>query len=111
MCGLCGILGGRGHWTDSSANPDTFAERAETHTIRRERMERTALVDRVLKYYRLGIKDWSGSSYMLRGSTGKTVLVDNLAQMWAEAEKMANRDCDPLDQGLIDHLSQQSPGR
>ena len=107
MCGLCGVLGGKGHWTDSSANPETFAERAETHTIRRERLERTALVGRVLKYYGLGLKEWAGSSYMLRGSTGKTALVDNMSQMWAEAEKMATRDLDPLDEGLIDYLHRE----
>jgi hypothetical protein len=107
MCGLCGILGGKGHWTDSSANPDTFIERAESHTIRRERLDRTALVDRVLKYYGLGLKDWAGSSYMLRGSTGKTALVDNLSQMWAEAQVMSNSDFDPLDEDLITYLQGQ----
>ena len=77
------------------------------HTIRRERLERTALVGRVLKYYGLGLKEWAGSSYMLRGSTGKTALVDNMSQMWAEAEKMATRDFDPLDEGLIDYLHRE----
>ncbi len=104
MCGLCGILGGKGHWTDSSANPDVFTERSQTHTMRRERMERTALVGAVLKYYGLGLKDWAGSSYTLSTNTGKTVLVDNLAQMWAEAENITNKDCDPLDESLIDFI-------
>jgi hypothetical protein len=105
MCGLCGILGGKGHWTDSSTNPDTFLERSQTHTMRRERMERTALVGGILKYYGLGLKDWAASSYMLSSSTGKTVLVDNLSQMWAKAENITNKDCDPLDAGLIDYIS------
>lgn len=108
MCGLCGVLGGKGHWTDSSANPDTFAERNQTHTLRRERMERTALVGGVLKYYGLGLKDWAGSSYVLSSSTGKTILVDNLSQMWAEAERISNSDCDPLDEGLIEYISGKS---
>ena len=108
MCGLCGILGGKAHWTDSSANKDTFGERSRSHTIRRERMDRTELVGRVLKYYRLGLKDWSGASYTLTSATGKTVLVDNLSQMWAEAETMINGDCDPLDEGLIAHITGES---
>ena len=105
MCGLCGILGGKQHWTDSSANADTFGERSGSHTQRRERIERTELVGRVLKYYRLGLKDWAGASYMLNSGTGKTVLVDNLSQMWSEAETMINGECDPLDEDLIAHLS------
>ncbi len=109
MCGLCGILGGKGHWTDSSANPDTFSERHQTHTLRRERMDRTALVGRVLEFYSLGLKDWSGSSYILSTSTGKTVLVDNLSQMWAEAETLLKADCGPLDENLIEHLCRERP--
>ncbi len=105
MCGLCGILGGKGHWTDSSTTLDAFAGRTDTHTMQRERMERTALVNRVLKPYRLSLKDWSGTSYMLQGGTGKTAMVDNLSQMWAEAERMTGQDFDPLDEALIDELA------
>ncbi len=44
---------------------------------------------------------------MLRGSTGKTALVDNLSQMWAEAQVMSNSDFDPLDEDLITYLQGQ----
>ncbi len=101
MCGLCGVLGGRGHWTETSTNPDAFASRTAAHTTGRERQARTVLVNRVLKHYGLGLKDWSGSSYVLRSSTGKTALVDNLTQMWAQAESLTGRDCDPLDDALL----------
>ncbi len=104
MCGLCGILGGRGHWTDTSTNPETFAARHVVPTYRRERQERTALVNRVLKHYGLSLKDWSGSSYILKGATGKSAIVDNLSQMWAEAETLTGREFDPLDDDLIRSL-------
>lgn len=105
MCGLCGILGGKAHWTDTASTPDAFAAREEEHTARRERADRTALVNRVLHHYRLTLKDWSGSSYMLRTATGKTALVDNLSQMWAEAERLTGREFDPLDDGLVEGLA------
>ncbi len=104
MCGLCGVLGGRGHWTDTSTNPETFAARQTVPTYRRERQERTALVNRVLKHYGLSLKDWSGSSYILKGATGKSAIVDNLSQMWAEAETLTGREFDPLDDDLIRSL-------
>lgn len=110
MCGLCGILGGKGHWTESQAAPDAFAGRSDSHTARRERIDRTGLVNQVLQHYRLNLKDWSGSSYVLKGGTGKTVLVDNLSQMWAEAERMTGRDLDPLDESLITDLMRAQAG-
>ncbi len=102
MCGLCGILGGKAHWTDSSATPEIFAEREMTQ--RRERLDRAGLVNRVLGHYRLTLKDWQGAQYVLRSATGKSALVDNLSQMWAEAEIMTGREIDPLDPELIASL-------
>ena len=101
MCGLCGILGGRGHWTETATNPEAFAARASRPTVQRERQGRTVLVNRVLGHYGLKLKDWSGSSYILKGQTGKSAIVDNLSQMWAEAEMLTGRDFDPLDDELI----------
>ena len=105
MCSLCGILGGKGHWTDSSSTPEAFSGRSDTHTARRERIDRTALVNKVLQHYRLTLKDWSGAQYVLRTGTGKTALVDNLSQMWAEAERMTGLEMDPLDEALMAELA------
>ena len=99
MCSLCGMLGGKGHWTDTSSTPETFAGR--DHTIRRERLDRVGVVNKVLAHHRLTLKDWSGAQYVLRTGTGKTALVDNLSQMWAEAERLTGRELDPLDEGLV----------
>jgi len=106
MCGLCGVLGGRGHWTEASTNPETFASGSEAPTPLRERQERTRLVNRVLRHYGLGLKDWSGNAYILKGNTGKTAIVDNLAQMWAQAEVLSGRTLDPLADDLIADLTQ-----
>ena len=105
MCGLCGILGGKAHWTDTSATPEVFADRTATHTARRERFDRAGVVNKVLAHYRLTLKDWQGSQYVLRSPTGKSLIVDNLSQMWAEAEKMTGREFDPLDEALLDGLA------
>ncbi|MFM9881915.1 MAG: hypothetical protein ACKVQT_02715 [Burkholderiales bacterium] len=107
MCGLCGILGGAGHWTDSRAAPEAFVGREQTHTSARERLDRSALVNQVLRHYRLSLKPWSASSYVLRGGTGKTVLVESLSQMWAAAEAMTGLELDPLDESLLGDLAAQ----
>ena len=104
MCSLCGVLGGRGHWTESASTPEAFASRTDPTTQRRERQERTRLANRILAHYGLTLTDWSGSSYVLSNRTGRTALVENLNELWMAADDLANAPCDPLDEALIAHL-------
>ena len=105
MCSLCGILAGRGHWTESAANPEVFAGRAEVHTVARERQQRTRILNIVLAHYGLSVSDWAASRYLLRTRTGRSALVENLNELWVEAEKLLGRPCDPLDPSLLSDLS------
>jgi hypothetical protein len=99
MCGLCGVLGSEAHWTDAAARPETFGGQALTR--RQERFARIALANRVLRHYGLKLGDFEGQSYILRSGTGRQELVPHLAGMWAAAERLAGRPCDPLDPELI----------
>ena len=105
MCSLCGILAGRGHWTESAANPEVFAGRHQAHTVGRERQQRTRVLNVVLAHYGLSVSDWAGSRYVLRSRTGRSALVENLNELWAEAEKLLGRPCDPLDPSLLSDLA------
>jgi hypothetical protein len=105
MCSLCGVLGGRGHWTESAATPEAFASRLDATTRRRERQQRTRLANAVLGHYGLTLTDWSGSSYMLANKTGRSALVENLTELWAAADGLTNRPADPLDDALIAALT------
>ena len=104
MCSLCGILAGRGHWTESAANPEVFAGRGQAHTVARERQQRTRILNVVLAHYGLSVSDWAASRYVLRSRTGRSALVANLNELWAEAEKLLGRPCDPLDPSLLADL-------
>jgi hypothetical protein len=104
MCSLCGVLGGRGHWTESTSTPEAFASRLDATTRRRERQERTGIANRILTHYGLTLKDWGGSSYILSTKTGRTVIVDNLSEIWIAAEALTQGECDPLDEGLLADL-------
>ena len=105
MCALCGVLGGASHWTDAAPRPGIFSRTATTLERRRERALRVAEANRVLKHYRLTLSDWQGTSFMLSTATGKTEIVDNLTHLWAAAEKLTGRACDPLDPALIEGLA------
>lgn len=98
MCGLCGVVGGEPHWTDRAGGQGAIGDARLTRG--RERQQRVALVNRVLAPYRLKIADWN-NAFVLRGPTGRQVIVDALAHVWAPAERLAGRPLDPLDPMLI----------
>ena len=101
MCALCGVLGGAEHWTDAVARPGVFTRNTDAASRRRERLDRVAAANRVLKHYRMTLADWQGSTFVLSSATGKTEIVDNLAHLWTAAERLHGRPCDPLDEELI----------
>jgi hypothetical protein len=99
------MLGGRGHWSETSTTPEAFASRREQHTWHRERQDRARLINRVLGYYGLRIDDWGGNAYVLKSRTGRNAIVNNLNEVWAAAEGMSSGACDPLDEALLEKLS------
>jgi hypothetical protein len=100
MCGLCGVLGAEAHWTDAAAPPEAVGGQAQP-SRRRERFARIELANSILRHYRLKLGDFEGKSYVLRSATGRQELVPHLPGMWAAAERLAGRPCDPLDPALI----------
>ena len=104
MCALCGVLGVPDHWTDAAARPGVYTHNVDGLQRRRERAHRVACASRILGYYGLTLSDWQASSFVLSTATGKTELVDSLGHLWATAEKLLGRPCDPLDPDLIIRL-------
>lgn len=104
MCALCGVLGGSEHWTDAAARPGVYTRNADPLARRRERARRVAVANRVLAPFRLTLADWQGSAFLLSTPTGKTEIVEDLAHLWAAAERLAGVPCDPLSAPLLDAL-------
>jgi len=105
MCALCGVLGGEGHWSDSASAPEAFAGRSQPHTRLRERQERARLLNKVLKHHGVVVKDWSGSAYLLTGSTGRTAIVETVGEIWKAVEGISGRPCDPLNERYLGTLA------
>jgi hypothetical protein len=101
MCALCGVLGGTEHWTDAVARPGVFTRNTDAASRRRERINRVAAANRVLKHYGMNLDDWQGSLFVLSTATGKTEIVDNLVHLWIAAERLLGRPSDPLDEELV----------
>jgi hypothetical protein len=92
MCGLCGMFGVAGHWSDSAG--ETAASRAA------DRQHRVCVANEVLAVFGLALRDWM-SRYVLASRTGRSAVVDNLGAVWPAAEALAGRPCDPLDDAVI----------
>jgi len=103
MCGLCGILGDATHWADP-IRPGEPAASAVAWERRRERRQRVAICNRILRHYGLSMTDWQGRQFILRGGTGASLIVNGVGDLWQKAERLAGRTLDPLDPAFLDAL-------
>jgi G3E family GTPase len=94
MCGLCGMFESGRRWLDAATALDPAQ-------VRRERLRRVALVREVLKPARIAVDDFEGASFVLRGPTGRTEIVDNLFDLWRKAEALGHKALDPLAQPCL----------
>lgn len=109
MCVLCGEFVAQPHWTDrhiEDAAREPGAEVGEFHRSRqRDRHHRANLANEVLRHYGLKLEDWSGSKYLLRDSTGRSELVEDLGSLWPAAARLAGRTPSPLDPALQEYMA------
>lgn len=90
MCLNCGFPSTIGHWSEAGAV--TATDRL------RSRFRRAAALGAALGRYGLtAYDDGSGSGIALADRTGRTEIVESLAQVWTTAERLCGRPIDPLD--------------
>lgn len=95
MCGLCGLIGEEGHWSDPLM---------ATLPRRRERLRRIQAINRILKPFRLTVSDVQGASYLLQGATGRQALANGLEELWQQAELLIGRPLDPFAETILTAL-------
>ncbi|MFN3846157.1 MAG: hypothetical protein ACK4RZ_10110 [Paracoccaceae bacterium] len=90
MCNACGNPAAPGHWTDAGTTTPGDRLRARFH--------RAQVLRAVLRPYGLTAHD-DGSVPGIQLSTlsGAVTIVDTMADLWVEAERLAGRPIDPLD--------------
>lgn len=106
MCGLCGLLGIT-HWTETSAHENAFTGDGRK-TLRAERLHRTKIVNATLRPKRIRLSDFQATRYLLSSPTGKTILVDDIQEVWGAFEKLTGQSLDPLDSTYLALLEQDS---
>ena len=103
MCVLCWQFLTETHWTEIGVDDDASDDDRE-HRRRRDWRQRTRVLNRILGVYGLRLDDWQSRRYLLSDRKGRTVLVQDLGELWPAAEQLAGRPLDPLDPQLIDAL-------
>lgn len=89
MCGMCGVLGGGRHWSNT-------VTAGESASARRQRYVQVAHANRVLEAFRLKLADFHGQSFVLSSPTGAQLIVEDFMQVWQAAETLLGRPLDPL---------------
>ncbi len=74
-------------------------------TLREERGRRVALLNAVLQQYGLSIADWGGNSYVMSNTAGHSANMYTLGGIWADADRLSDTPCDPLEPELIARLN------
>jgi hypothetical protein len=72
---------------------------------RRTQLARARTLNRVLDHYGLHAQAWGAGTLVLRDRKGGTAVVDDLAALWMQAERLAGRTLDPLDPALLEALT------
>lgn len=92
MCSACGILQGGVEWIDG-----VTGDEEAPHKRLAERRRRMALINMLLEESGVRLTE-HGRQLVVRGPTGSTRLVTELAHVWRSADELGRRMVDPLDQ-------------
>ncbi len=101
MCAFCAMLTGGTHWTEAGTDAGRGAQPRVGRARYLERLDRVALINRILDHYDCSVADWANNKYVVRSRRGHTSVVETLPQVWMAVEGIAKRPTDPLDPALL----------
>lgn len=104
MCGLCGLWGGKAHWSTKSQNPKVFGETFASSERLRERNHQRMVLNRITRPFGVIVRDWETSQWILEHVNGGSEVVESIAVFWSSVEILSKRKIDPLSAALIEQL-------
>ncbi len=105
MCVLCGEFIEQLHWTDIEGREyDTIVAGEYQRDRKRSRDLRTKICNDLLNSYGIHLKEWNNSKFLMTNNKGKMSVIQDLGQIWQEAETMMGKPLDPLDPELLGKL-------
>ncbi|MDL0105192.1 hypothetical protein [Campylobacter vicugnae] len=106
MCVLCGELVSALHWSDLGGNGSTITVGDTQGQRLKSRLKKVKYANKILSFYALKLSEWQNSKYILSNKTGKSVIVNDLGDLWSKAESMLGRNLDILEPKLLEHIKQ-----
>lgn len=103
------MMTGSTHWTEAGTNAARHSDAPAARARHLDRQHRVQLVNRILSHYGCTVSDWEGNSYILRGWSGQTAIVEHLPQIWLKVEEICKKPADPLDHHLLSSLRDSAP--
>lgn len=105
MCSACGVLNGGSDWLERAENPDGIGAE-ENITRRAERQRLINMVNTLLAPSKVKLCDFN-TKLIVKGPTGQTKIVNDLAHVWTIADSIGMRIVDPLDEEYLSEIGKE----
>ena len=69
-------------------------------------MQKVQVVNKVLSFYGLQLKEWNASKFVLSDKKGNTKIINHLGELWERADSLTSKDIDVLDTKLLGFLQE-----
>ena len=102
MCGLCGVIGPEGHWSDTSGD---LVSVGKGKTRISQRSYQLGIINAFLRLNGMSVSDWQGSSYLISDGKGSTEIASHVSAIWSIVDKLNEKKFDPLDKNFLSKLS------
>ena len=105
MCILCGELITNLHWSEGvSSNEKEIVVGDKQRDRMRQRLQKVKIVNMILNFYGLQLKEWNASKFVLSDKKGNTKIINHLGELWERAASLTSKDIDVLDIKLLEFL-------
>ncbi|KAA6224819.1 MULTISPECIES: hypothetical protein [unclassified Campylobacter] len=110
MCVLCGEMISFFHWSDTNfKDKKSLITAGENQKDRmKTRLQKVAILNKILEFYALKLADWQGSKYILSNKKGQNVIVNDLGDLWFKASELEKCEFDALDENLLNFLKRKN---
>lgn len=98
MCVLCGQMISSFHWSDMKEK--------DSQDYKKTKLKKARIISKILQFYGLYFKTWQNSKFIISDKKGKTIIVNDLGELWARVEEILGRSADPLDPSLLKFLKE-----
>ncbi|AWI33479.1 hypothetical protein LS72_003435 [Helicobacter apodemus] len=107
MCVLCGELITNIHWSEGVSSDEKEVVVGDKQRDRmRQRLQKVQVVNKVLSFYGLQLKEWNASKFVLSDKKGNTKIINHLGELWERADSLTSKDIDVLDTKLLGFLQE-----